>query len=146
MIKCYKYMKERTIFLIDNHNIKPNNFQNSIKFMNRVKYFSTRRRSDETETGIESVNEINIRRVSGLGNPNKLLKEKFSSHFSQIYYQLEIQSRTLENLKKSFDSITSEEKNNNLTSEIKLEAQMIAKDKKNGNESQVTPRFLKFKI
>ena len=140
MIRCYRQMKERTLNLFDNHKINADNIQTAVKYYNRVRHYNSRRQSLESIG--DSINEINSRIISK-GTANKIPQEKRLSYFSTIYSLLETQSGNMENVRKSFDFSSIEDKNNFSDIENKLES---PKDKgiiTAENESHITPRFIK---
>ena len=143
MIRCYKLMKERTIHLIDNMKVRPNNIQNSIKYITRVKYLETKRKP--TVSTNVSINENLILKQSKRNSDNKIFKEKKGSIFSQIYSELETQSTIMDNFNKFDDSNSSNEDSYNHLKDVKDKSQIKIR-KKIESVQEITPRFSKVNL
>jgi hypothetical protein len=138
MIRCYKYMKKRTINLIDNNKYKTDNIQVTLKYLARVKYYQKKK------SALEVKNDANLKEISNKGyrriRGNKAFQEKRTSIFSHIYSELETQINNMEFMKKSIESSESGDKMKGKDSKELLELKQDL-EKNSVEKKQGTPRF-----
>lgn len=138
LIRCYRFMKKRTMNLIENNKYRTQNIQVTIKYLARVKYYEKKKELEaEKNAKIREISKRSYRMIKG----NKAFQEKRTSIFSHIYSELETQVNNKEYLKKSIESSESEDKMKGTDSEKLLELKEDLKNPIIEKGRRSTPRF-----